>query len=73
MSSNLTDEQLAAAEIAEREGSLVCRICGLLVQSADIDDSRWAGSSTFARAFVAHDQCWEAQPPRAEWAYPIDD
>lgn len=66
------DEASAAAAQAEREGSMVCRICGLRITFGIADDARWAGTSTNPRAFLVHGECWDAMPPRERWAWPVD-
>ena len=72
MTTNHDEAARSAAYLAMYPDALICRICGLALTLGNADDARWAGDSTNPRAFLAHGECWEQQPPRAEWAWPDD-
>jgi len=62
----------SAAYLAMYPDAPVCRICGLALSRGNADDARWVGTSTNPNAYQAHGKCWDAQQPRAQWAWPED-
>jgi len=47
-----------------------CRICGQLIEWADINDAVWAGYSKGNESRLAHGDCWESRLPRKRWQWP---
>lgn len=47
-----------------------CRICGENI--TDATKAVYAGYSVDNKARSAHKSCWDNQPPKKEWAYPVD-
>lgn len=50
-----------------------CRICGKLLSEDDLNDAVYAGYSQGDKSRAAHGECWRANLPKDEWAYPTDE
>lgn len=49
-----------------------CRICGKMINPGDLRKLKWAGYSACNTSRSAHNQCWQEDKPKSEWAYPQD-